>query len=59
MYERYGYFVEATKSYEVQGIDGMKRIADTMTALRNESIQEIAGQSIVAVEDYKAGKAGV
>ncbi|HHT86937.1 MAG TPA: phospho-sugar mutase [Clostridiales bacterium] len=56
MYERYGYFVEATKSYEVQGIDGMKRIADTMTALRNESMQEIAGQSIVAVEDYKAGK---
>jgi phosphoglucomutase len=56
LYEKYGYFIEVTKSYTAKGMDGMKRISDTMQDLRNEKKTEIAGQKIIAIEDYKTGK---
>lgn len=56
LYEKYDFYIEKTKSYTAKGMDGMKRIADTMQEIRNEKKTEIAGQKVIAIEDYKTGK---
>ncbi len=52
LYETYGYFKEALKSYTLPGKDGVEKIGRLMETLRSGTSGEICGRRILAVEDY-------
>lgn len=52
-----GHFTESAKSYTLGGMDGMRRMADTMRALRQDSPREFGGISVEIAEDMLSGTA--
>ncbi len=54
MYEKYGYYKEASISNVVKGIDPLAVMRDKMTALRAELPAEIDGVKVLRVRDYKS-----
>ena len=56
MYEKYGYFKEASISNVVKGIDPLAVMRDKMTALRAELPSTIDGIKVLRVRDYKSGE---
>ncbi|MPN19012.1 Phosphoglucomutase [bioreactor metagenome] len=55
MYEAYGYFKEAVKSYTLEGKAGLEKIRAAMEALRKNPPQEMGGENIIIWEDLKSG----
>ena len=55
IYKTYGYYGERAKSYELEGKEGLARIAACMRALDEKAPASLAGKAIVAREDYRAG----
>ena len=54
LYEKYGYFMEATKSVVLSGIDGSAKIDEIMTKFRSNPLTAIAGTKVENVWDVKA-----
>lgn len=56
IYEKYGHFIEKTKSYTLKGKEGLERIAKAMSSLRNDP-PEVIGEEINVLirEDYSTG----
>ncbi len=52
LYERYGYYMEASKSIYMDGLDGVERMKELMDLLRNEPPTEICGYEVVEFRDY-------
>lgn len=52
LYERHGYYLESLVSVTKKGADGARAIQQLLTSLRENPLQEIAGMSIDAEEDY-------
>ena len=52
LFERYGYYQEALKSYTLPGKDGVMKIRALMDHLRGNGNKEICGRLIHAKEDY-------
>lgn len=48
----YGFYQEHLVSMTKKGIDGAKEIAEMMTQLRENPLEEINGERVVMVEDY-------
>ncbi len=52
LFETYGYYQEALKSYTLPGMDGVMKIRKLMDLLRGSSSKQICGRQIHAKEDY-------
>ena len=55
LYEKYGYFMEASLNLYMEGADGPERMAALMTGLRQEPPAEFAGESVIRIRDYRDG----
>ena len=55
LYQEHGYYKEALDSFTLLGADGQERIAAIMADLRARELNEIGGQAIAEVKDYKNG----
>lgn len=53
IFEEYGYFKESLESLTLKGKDGAEQIAKILEDFRENPPKEVAGKTIVAVEDYK------
>jgi phosphoglucomutase len=56
MYEKYGYYLEATTDIVLEGAEGLDKIRETMKALRQTRRRCIGGYTMTAVRDYLTGK---
>ncbi len=56
LYQTYGCYKESVKSYTLLGKAGMEKIAAAMSALRTDSISELAGVKTEYIEDYQSRK---
>ncbi len=55
MYERYGYYCDHVESITLKGIEGLAKIQEILTTLREHAPAEIGGYQVLAVRDYKTG----
>ena len=55
LYEKYGYYSERTLNLVMPGLDGLKKMAALMAALRENPPAEIAGVAVAEQKDYKDG----
>ena len=53
MYEDYGYYQNATLSFEFKGAEGMDKMAAIMAGIRENAPAEIAGFKVTGIADYK------
>ncbi|MEI5891161.1 phospho-sugar mutase [Bacillus cereus] len=54
VFEKYGFFREDLVSLTLKGKDGAEQIQKMMATFRENPPKEVAGLTVVAVEDYKA-----
>ncbi|PEM60945.1 phospho-sugar mutase [Bacillus toyonensis] len=54
VFEKYGFFREDLVSLTLKGKDGAEQIQEMMAKFRENPPKEVAGLTVVAVEDYKA-----
>ena len=55
IFREYGYYVENVVSTTLPGKDGLSRMKEIMTGLREQPPKEIAGLKVIAVRDYLKG----
>ena len=55
IFKEYGYFVEKVVSTTLPGKDGLTRMKEIMTGLREDPPKEIGGMKVTAVRDYLKG----
>lgn len=53
LYEKYGYYTNATFNFAFEGQDGMKTMAEIMDRLRVQGPSEIAGLKVLSYSDYE------
>lgn len=53
MYEDFGYYKDAIQAVTMKGIEGLQKIQEIMTTLRQNPPAEFAGHKVTAVRDYK------
>ena len=53
MYEQFGYYKDDIKAVTMKGIEGLQKIQEIMTSLRQNPPAEFAGHKVIAVRDYK------
>ncbi|TRM10834.1 phospho-sugar mutase [Lentibacillus cibarius] len=56
LYEQYGYYLEDMISLKLTGKEGTDKISSIMQVARTESLTDIGGVNVQAVEDYWSGK---
>ena len=56
MYEEFGYYKDAIQAVTMKGIEGLAKIQEIMTTLRQNPPAEFAGHKVTAVRDYKLDK---
>jgi phosphoglucomutase len=52
LYHKYGYFREGSKSYSLDGKEGLEKIRGAMSRLRSDPPMSFAGTETVGVDDY-------
>ncbi|MGI6778311.1 MAG: phospho-sugar mutase [Acetivibrionales bacterium] len=52
LFEKYGYFLEDTVSFTLEGKDGQERIVNTMDYLRENMDSKFGTQRVTAIRDY-------
>ena len=53
MYEQFGYYKDDIKAVTMKGIEGLQKIQEIMTSLRQNPPAEFVGHKVIAVRDYK------
>ena len=53
IYKKYGYYVEYTKDFKYEGIQGKNKIAEIINKFRNSNIVEIAGEKVQRIDYLK------
>lgn len=53
MYEKYGYYKDDIKSITLKGIEGLQKIQEILTTLRNNTPETIGDYKVVSARDYK------
>lgn len=53
MYEEFGYYKDAIQAVTMKGIEGLQKIQEIMTTLRQNPPAEFDGHKVTAVRDYK------
>lgn len=54
MYERYGYYKDAIQSITLKGIEGLDKIQQILTTLRENTPAEVGGYKVLSARDYQA-----
>ena len=54
MYKEYGYYKEGIKQLTLEGIDGAKKIKETLISLRNNPPKKIGEYKVKKIRDYEA-----
>jgi len=54
MYDRYGYYKDGVQSVTMKGIEGLNKIQEIMTELRENPPKEIDGHKVLSFRDYQA-----
>lgn len=54
IYKKYGYFCEKTVSFTMPGKDGMAKMAELLSGIRNNPPKTVNGKAVVSVWDYNA-----
>ncbi|MCI8513675.1 MAG: phospho-sugar mutase [Lachnospiraceae bacterium] len=57
MYERYGYYLDAIKSFTMKGMDGLAKIAQIMETLRAKAPKTIGDYRVLRIRDYQKDEA--
>ncbi len=57
LYKKYGVFKHEQESFTFEGVSGMHKMQEIMTALRTNAPTEIAGLPVLEVADYLVSKA--
>ena len=52
LYKEFGFYINKTTAFEFEGSEGMKKMADIMSALRSAHPEEIAGFKVLVASDY-------
>lgn len=52
LYEKYGMYLNSLLNFGFEGADGMKKMSDMMTDMRNNPPKEIGGLPVIRVADY-------
>lgn len=52
IYRKFGYYVEKARSITFGGLDGMQKMADIMTKIRNTRFSDVAGKKVLAQSDF-------
>ena len=55
LFEKYGWYGEATHNLVMPGVDGAEKMAALMASLRAQPPAEIAGVAVVSRRDYESG----
>lgn len=53
MYDRYGYYKDDVTAITLKGIEGLAKIQEILSTLRENAPAEIGGYKVTAVRDYK------
>ena len=53
MYEKYGYYKDDIKSITLKGIEGLQKIQEILTTLRNNTPEKIGDYKVLSARDYK------
>ncbi|MBQ6848213.1 MAG: phospho-sugar mutase [Clostridia bacterium] len=53
LYEKFGYFTAAQKSFTCEGQSGMAQISNIMERLHSSVITELGGKKVVKISDYE------
>ncbi len=53
IYDKFGYYAAAQKSFTCEGQSGMAQIASIMTRLHTTPVTELGGEKIVKISDYE------
>ena len=56
LYTQFGRYEEALLSFTFEGFEGQQKIANIMESLRKQAPKEIAGENVIAIEDYSIQK---
>ncbi len=54
LYEQYGYYGDKVASFVLPGKDGLEKMKNVMTGLRNNPPWAFAGEKVVAIRDYQS-----
>ncbi len=52
LYDEFGYYFNKTDAFEFEGSEGMKKMAEIMSSLRESHPKEIAGFKVTVASDY-------
>lgn len=52
LYERYGYYKEATINVVMKGLDGLEKMAALMEGIRNDPPTMLGGREVISMRDY-------
>ena len=53
LYKEFGYYLNRTVSFEFEGAEGMKKMADLMTAVRDKIPAAVGDFKVIKVSDYQ------
>ncbi len=53
MYERYGYYKDDIQSVSLKGIEGLAKIQEIMTTMRDNTPENFGGYKVLSARDYK------
>jgi len=56
LYRKFGNYRESTLNITMIGLDGLKKMSDIMSKLRNDPPQSMGGIRVMAMRDYKVGE---
>ncbi len=56
LYKEFGYYINQTYAFEFKGETGMQKMADMMSAVRDNLPDAVGGYKVVKVSDYKLKK---
>lgn len=56
IFEEYGYYYESLQSLTLKGKDGAEQIQSLLAEFRTNPPVEVAGQSIISIEDYQSSE---
>ena len=54
MYETYGYYKEGIKQVTLEGIEGLEKIKEIMTNLRENPLKKIGDYKVKRIRDYQS-----
>lgn len=59
IYEEYGYYLDTLFTYKMDGSEGMKKIAEIMSGIREDAPKTMGGIKVIELQDFSKGIMGL